>query len=115
VWLFSFPVTSPRAIPVTVKRINGTRCYGYDWEKAREEFLTLHPICAMTGCGQPSTIVDHVTPHKGDPVLFWDTDNWQALCETCHNKHKQLKEKGKHSPACSQKGLPIDKDHPWNN
>lgn len=32
-----------------------------------------------------ATIVDHIVPHKGDMVLFWDHDNWQALCKPCHD------------------------------
>jgi 5-methylcytosine-specific restriction protein A len=28
--------------------------------------------------------VDHVIPHRGDPVLFWDEQhNWQSLCASC--------------------------------
>lgn len=28
--------------------------------------------------------VDHVVPHRGDPVLFWDVlNNWQSLCARC--------------------------------
>lgn len=30
-------------------------------------------------------MVDHITPHKGDRGLFWDRNNWQALCKTCHD------------------------------
>ncbi|WP_330164070.1 HNH endonuclease [Paenibacillus campinasensis] len=32
-----------------------------------------------------STVVDHIIPHKGDPKLFWDKNNWQALCKKCHD------------------------------
>jgi 5-methylcytosine-specific restriction endonuclease McrA len=39
-----------------------------------------------------STIVDHVVPHEGDQGLFWDTDNWQALCKPCHDSWKQKQE-----------------------
>jgi 5-methylcytosine-specific restriction protein A len=31
-----------------------------------------------------STVVDHIKPHKGNKVLFWDQTNWQALCSSCH-------------------------------
>jgi 5-methylcytosine-specific restriction protein A len=31
-----------------------------------------------------ATLVDHVVPHRGDPALFWDVENWQSLCATCH-------------------------------
>ena len=32
------------------------------------------------------TVVDHIRPHRGDPVLFWDEKNWQSLCKSCHDK-----------------------------
>lgn len=66
------------------------RGYDHRWRKARLEFLLMHPICAM--CGQPATVVDHIKPHRGDDRLFWDRTNWQALCRTCHNRHKQREE-----------------------
>ena len=28
-----------------------------------------------------ATVVDHVVPHRGDPVLFWDESNWQSQCK----------------------------------
>ena len=66
---------------------------GYDrqWEQARLDFLAQHPCCAM--CGQPATVVDHVTPHRGDKTLFWDRSNWQALCTHHHNSAKQRQER----------------------
>jgi 5-methylcytosine-specific restriction protein A len=33
---------------------------------------------------EPASILDHVVPHRGDPVLFWSESNWQSLCATCH-------------------------------
>lgn len=36
-------------------------------------------------CGEPATDVDHIVPHKGNHELFWDRDNWQALCHHCHS------------------------------
>ena len=38
-----------------------------------------------------ATVVDHIVPHKGDEKLFWDRNNWQALCKQCHDR-KTLKE-----------------------
>lgn len=67
------------------------RGYTRQWEKARLDFLRHHPFCAM--CGNPSGVVDHVTPHRGDEALFWDWSNWQALCAPCHNRHKQRLER----------------------
>jgi 5-methylcytosine-specific restriction protein A len=34
----------------------------------------------------PATAVDHIQPHRGDYELFWDSDNWQPLCATCHGR-----------------------------
>jgi 5-methylcytosine-specific restriction protein A len=34
----------------------------------------------------PTQVVDHVAPHRGDEMLFWDRErNWQALCRACHD------------------------------
>lgn len=67
------------------------RARGYDhrWAVARLSFLADHPLCVRCAAGgavEPATVVDHVTPHRGDPALFWDRANWQALCESCHNR-----------------------------
>jgi 5-methylcytosine-specific restriction protein A len=40
------------------------------------------------GCTLLATLVDHRLPHRGDMVLFWNVDNWQGLCDHCHNVHK---------------------------
>nr|WP_246414712.1 HNH endonuclease signature motif containing protein [Yoonia ponticola] len=40
-------------------------------------------------CRGKATTVDHIKPHRGDKVLFWDKNNWQSLCTSCHNRHKQ--------------------------
>lgn len=66
---------------------------GYDsrWRKARRDFLTSHPDCAM--CANPATTVDHIIAHRGDPALFWNRSNWQSLCTRCHNSVKQRLER----------------------
>lgn len=60
---------------------------GYDarWQRFRLWFLAKHPVCAH--CSRPATDVDHITPHSGprDP-LFWDQDNLQPLCHSCHSR-----------------------------
>ncbi len=62
---------------------------GYDarWRRARLAYLSEHPLCRV--CAQRkrvrvATVVDHIKPHRGDDALFWDEDNWQPLCKTCH-------------------------------
>ena len=69
----------------------GADARGYDtrWRKARKAFLQLHPLCAecmKEGKLTPSTVVDHIVPHRGDPRLFWDEKNWQPLCKDCHDR-----------------------------
>ena len=65
------------------------RGYGYRWQRYRAWFLAQHPLCAA--CERDGTItlaneVDHVTPHRGNPDLFWDSRNHQALCKPCHSR-----------------------------
>ena len=68
------------------------RGYNGKWEKARRTFLAHRPQCAGHGtlkglCDQPATVVDHIVPHRGNQALFWDVENnWQPLCQTCHNR-----------------------------
>jgi len=38
-------------------------------------------------------VADHIKPHRGNEVLFWDEGNLQVLCATCHNRWKQQQEK----------------------
>ena len=70
------------------------RGYTGAWEKARAAYLAAHPICAHPGCIERATVVDHITPHRGDKVLFWNSANWQPLCAHHHNAHKQREERG---------------------
>lgn len=58
---------------------------GYDesWREARDAYLREHPICCL--CGEPATVVDHIVPHRGDEVQFWNRRNWQPLCASCHS------------------------------
>jgi 5-methylcytosine-specific restriction endonuclease McrA len=80
---------------------------GYDakWTKARDAFLDQHPLCVE--CSKkdyinPATVVDHIIPHKGDKVLFWDETNWQPLCETHHNIKTATEDRGSWSPVAKQ-------------
>ena len=64
---------------------------GYDarWRKARTAFLQRNPLCnecMKRGRITPATVVDHIIPHRGDRKLFWDEQNWQPLCKSCHDR-----------------------------
>jgi len=45
----------------------------------------------LTGkCLAPnSAVIDHIQPHRGNLMLFWDTDNLQAVCKSWHDTEKQ--------------------------
>ena len=36
-----------------------------------------------------SPVIDHILEHKGDPDLFWDPDNLQAVTKAWHDSEKQ--------------------------
>ncbi len=61
----------------------------------------------------PATVVDHITPHRGDQALFWDYDNWQSLCKQCHDADKQREENGGLRAGCDVSGWPVDASHHW--
>lgn len=87
------------------------------WRKERKAYLADNPLCIMCdrqGRTTPATVVDHVVPHSGDEVLFWDRSNWQPLCVSCHSGIKRRQEHKGFSSAADVDGLPIDHDHPWN-
>lgn len=71
-------------------RANATeRGYDSKWRTARSRFLKVNPLCVRCkaeGRLVKATVVDHIKPHRGDKVLFWDEGNWQALCKRCHDK-----------------------------
>lgn len=81
----------PRSVPISWSDKRDTaaqRGYGYKWKRARLVFLRNNPLCIeclRADKVTPGFAVDHIEPHRGDMILFWDVDNWQTLCEKCHN------------------------------
>ena len=66
-----------------------SRGYGYAWRKARKKYLEAHPLCEECmkhGLYVKATDIDHIQAHRGDTKLFWDQNNWRALCHSCHSK-----------------------------
>ena len=66
---------------------------GYDarWRRARLAWLGEHPLCAdpyQEHQSRPvaAAMVDHIRPHRGDVLLFWDHGNWQSLCDSCNTR-----------------------------
>ena len=64
------------------------RGYDAEWRKIRMAFLKQNPLCVMCmeeGKTTPATVVDHIIPHRGDKRLFYDVENYQALCKRHHD------------------------------
>ncbi len=58
------------------------------WRRLRQAQLRQYPWCAeclRANIYTPATDVDHVTPHRGDAMLFF-TGKLQSLCHVCHSR-----------------------------
>lgn len=66
-----------------------------EWARLRFSQLAQHPWCAEClryGVRKVAEEADHIIPHRGDRVLFYDSNNIQSLCSSCHSR-KTAKEK----------------------
>ena len=95
--------------------------YGRRWHKARRTFLLSHTRCVhceRKGRHRKATVVDHIEPHRGDLDLFWNIDNWQALCQKCHSAKSGAEKRGRPRKAKPVRygvnGWPTDPDHHIN-
>lgn len=55
------------------------------WRALRRQVLLEEPVCRTRLCGNRSVIVDHVRPHQGDPLLFFNRANLAGRCKRCHD------------------------------
>ncbi|MBS4762126.1 HNH endonuclease [Carnobacteriaceae bacterium zg-ZUI252] len=65
------------------------RGYNALWRKNSKAYLQANPLCvecAKEGKIVVADCVDHIIAHKGDMKLFWDVNNWQSLCNSCHSR-----------------------------
>jgi 5-methylcytosine-specific restriction endonuclease McrA len=86
------------------------------WRRLRAFVLERQPVCQMCWNTRklvtPSTVVDHIQRHHGDPALFWDVGNLQALCRPCHESQKRFIDNRGYSNAAGADGWPVDGAHP---
>ena len=69
------------------------RGYNYRWRNANrtgaaDYYLKKNPVCVdcqKENIVKQATVVDHIIPHKGDMVKFWQQSNWQSLCKQHHD------------------------------
>lgn len=78
--------------------IRSASARGYDrkWQKFSKKYLEQHPLCEEClrhGAATPATVVDHITPFRGDKKLQYDPNNLQALCKSCHDKKTGTKDR----------------------
>ena len=63
------------------------------WHRLRLNQLSQHPWCAEClryGVRKAAEEADHIIPHRGDRVLFYDSDNIQSLCTSCHSRKTMM-------------------------
>ncbi len=78
---------------------------GYDsrWRTASKRYLESHPLCIYCLKERKlvkAIVVDHIVPHRGDKTLFWDENNWQALCKRCHDKKTMTEDRYQEYKYC---------------
>jgi len=92
------------------------------WRSLRSVILTRDLFtCQRPGCGVPltsgrsaqnSAVVHHRIPHKGDLELFFDQENLEAVCWSCHSGEIQSEEKLGYDPTIGSDGWPVDDRNP---
>ena len=59
------------------------------WRMMRAAQLLREPFCrecAAVGIRTRANTADHITPHRGDQTLFYNPENLQSLCQSCHSR-----------------------------
>ena len=83
----------------------------------RDKYRCQHSGCyayLQVGGDHPcSAVVHHLEPHKGDLELFFDLDNLQSVCWTCHSGDIQSTEARQYDSTIGADGWPIDQRHPY--
>ena len=103
------------------------------WKRLAKAHKAREPLCryclnrgfandgSLTSSGAPQdnprrrhNVSDHIIPHKGDEVLFFDPENLQTLCPDDHDRNKQREEIKGFSEERGPDGWPLDPRHPAN-
>jgi len=94
------------------------------WRVLRERVLLRDSFkCQHKGCGaflkrgrthQHSAVIHHLKPHKGDLDLFFDIDNLQAVCWSCHSGDIQSIDARGKATQIGEAGWPTD-GRGWSN
>ena len=90
--------------------------YTARWKALRLSQMQSEPLCAFClsqNVITNATVADHITPHKGNELLFYDADNLQSLCKRCHDSVKQTYEKRGVMIGSDADGCPLDANSHW--
>jgi hypothetical protein len=68
-------------------------------------------MCLAEGRVVDVRIADHIEPHRGDPIKFWN-GKLQSLCARCHESRKKRIEHRGYDNTIDADGWPIDPRHP---
>lgn len=92
------------------------------WKEIRKIVLARDDYrCQNKNCGeflqsgrnhQRSAVVHHIVPHKGNLGLFYDIENLQAVCWSCHSGEIQSEEAVGYSKEIGDDGWPVDPKFP---
>lgn len=80
------------------------------WQRLRNMQLRKEPLCRECknkGIISVADTVDHIIPHRGDRVLFYDSENLQSLDKKCHSSIKQRIEKSGEF-GCDENGIVLN-------
>jgi 5-methylcytosine-specific restriction protein A len=70
------------------KNAGRSNCYGsYRWRSLARRVVQETPYCEICGAAQKDGAVleaHHLEPPRGDEEKFFDGNNLQVLCRTCH-------------------------------
>ena len=69
--------------------------------------------CKVMGFARRATVANHVTPHRGDPWLFW-YGALESVCKNCHDEAIQRAELEGFRRDVDEDGWPVDDNHPFN-
>lgn len=93
------------------------RGYTHKWDEWAKRHKQQEPLCRKCyerGIIKQADVADHIVPHKGNSTVFWDPNNLQSLCTSCHSQAKQSEERRGYSTAVDVTGWPTDPQHPAN-
>jgi 5-methylcytosine-specific restriction protein A len=89
----------------TATRTNSILYQTPEWRRLKRVLIERDRVCSVCGSGS-NLHVDHVTPPRGDIVLFFDIQNLQLLCEDCHRikTAREISHRGWGSKKNTRKG-----------